>query len=345
MKQDAASAIIAGALESTTLSQEEAAFFASEATAGITLFRRNIPQDQNCYQATAALMAQLQATRPAGAPPMIVAIDQEGGRVARMPKAHFPDLGAAQRIAGSGSDSPCLAVLECYGMEVGRALIKAGVNVNFAPVLDILTEPTNTAIGDRVFGLDPESVCRRAGAFLDGLQGMGVFGCLKHFPGQGDAQVDTHAGSAVIDLPRSVLDKREFIPFRAMVRRVKMVMISHGIYPQISPREASRSPEIIDGLLRQEFGFEGVVVSDDMTMGAIPQDEKQWQQALVEAVMAGTDLLLICRHIERCRLAIEALRAESAKSPAFQSRLESAAARVMALRDQLPSSSFGAQPT
>ncbi len=254
MKQDAASSIIAGAIESTALSQEEAAFFASEATAGITLFRRNIPQDQTCYQATSALMGQLQATRPAGAPPMIVAIDQEGGRVARMPKAHFPDLGAAQKVSAGGIDPACLAVLESYGMEVGRALLKAGVNVNFAPVLDILTEPTNTAIGDRVFGADAESVCRRAGAFLDGLQSTGILGCLKHFP------------------------------------------------------------------------------------GAIPQDEKQWQQALVEAVVAGTDLLLICRHIERCRLAIEALRAESAKSPAFTTTLETAASRVMHLRRQLATS-------
>lgn len=338
MKQDAASSIIAGAIESTALSQEEAAFFASEATAGITLFRRNIPQDQTCYQATSALMGQLQVTRPAGAPPMIVAIDQEGGRVARMPKAHFPDLGAAQNVSAGGIDPACLAVLESYGMEVGRALLKAGVNVNFAPVLDILTEPTNTAIGDRVFGADAESVCRRAGAFLDGLQSTGILGCLKHFPGQGDAQVDTHMGAAVIDLPRSILDKREFIPFRGMVRKVDLVMISHAIYPQLSRREASRSPEIIDGLLRAEFGFEGVVVSDDMTMGAIPQDEKQWQQALIEAVVAGTDLLLICRHIERCRLAIEALRAESAKSPAFTTTLETAASRVMHLRRQLATS-------
>ena len=335
MKQDAASAIIAGAFESTTLSQEEAAFFASEATAGVTLFRRNIPQDVNCYQATATLTAQIQATRPSGAPPMLIAIDQEGGRVARMPRAHFPDLGAAQRIAGGGTDLACLAVLESYGMEVGKALLRAGVNVNFAPVLDILTEPTNTAIGDRVFGTDAESVCRRAGAFLDGLQSTGVLGCLKHFPGQGDAQVDTHQGSAVIDLPRGILDKREFIPFRAMVRRVEMVMISHAIYPQLSRREASRSPEIISGLLRQEFGFEGVVVSDDMTMGAIPQDEKAWQMALIEAVNAGTDLLLVCRHVERCRLAIEALRAEAARSPAFSVTLESAANRVLEMRMRL----------
>ena len=335
MKQDAASAIIAGAIESTTLSRDEASFFASEAVAGITLFRRNIPQDSSCYQATKSLTSQLQALRPTGASPMIIAIDQEGGRVARMPKAHFPDLGAAQRISGGGFDPACLAVLESYGMEVGQALRKAGVNVNFAPVLDILTEPTNTAIGDRVFGADAESVCRRAGAFLDGIQSTGILGCLKHFPGQGDAQVDTHMGAAVIDLPRSILDKREFIPFRGMVRKVDMVMISHAIYPQLSRREASRSPEIIDGLLRQEFGFEGVVVSDDMTMGAIPQDEKQWQQAIVEAVVAGTDLLLICRHIERCRLAIESLRAESARSPAFAATLEVAASRVFKLRGQL----------
>ncbi len=335
MNRDAASAVIAGAFESTTLSPDEAAFFSSEATAGVTLFRRNIPQDQTCFSATASLLKKLQATRPAGDPPMIVAIDQEGGRVARMPKAFFPDLGPAQKLCRGQAEPADLATIEAYGMEVGQALLRAGINVNFAPVLDILTEPTNVAIGDRVFGVDAESVCQRAGAFLDGMQSRGVLGCLKHFPGQGDAQVDTHLGSAVIDLPRSFLDKREFIPFRGMVNRVEMVMISHCIYPQLSRKEASRSPDIIDGLLRQEMGFEGVVVSDDMTMGAIPQDEKAWQEALVESILAGTDLLLVCRHVERCRLAIAALRNEAARSPAFKASLEIAAGRVMAMRKRL----------
>lgn len=335
MNRDAASAVVAGAFESMTLSSEEAAFFSSEATAGVTLFRRNIPQDQTCYSATAAMLKKLQALRPAGDPPLLIAIDQEGGRVARMPRAFFPDLGAAQRICRGQSDPAALAVLEAYGMEVGHALRKAGINANFAPVLDILTEPSNTAIGDRVFGIDPEPVCLRAGAFLDGLQSTGILGCLKHFPGQGDAKVDTHLGSAVIDLPRSLLDKREFIPFRGMIHRVEMVMVSHCIYPQLSRKEASRSPEIIGDLLRQEMGFEGVVVSDDMTMGAIPQDEKAWQQALIESILAGADLLLICRHVERCRMAIAALRVEAARSPAFKAALEGAARRVMALRARL----------
>ncbi len=338
MIRDAASAVIAGAFESITLSPDEAAFFSSEAIAGVTLFRRNIPQDQTCFSATAALMKKLQALRPAGDPPMLVAIDQEGGRVARMPKAFFPDLGPAQKICRGQSEPADLAAIEAYGMEVGQALLKAGINVNFAPVLDILTEPSNVAIGDRVFGLDPESVCRRAGAFLDGMQARGVLGCLKHFPGQGDAQVDTHLGSAVIDLPYSFLDKREFVPFRGMVRRAEMVMVSHCIYPQLSPKEASRSREIINGILRQEMGFEGVVVSDDMTMGAIPQDEKAWQTAILESILAGTDLLLICRHVERCRLAVEALRTEAARNSRFKSALETAAARVVRMRNRLAQS-------
>lgn len=336
MNRDAASAVVSCAIESLTLSPEETAFFSSEAISGVTLFRRNIAQDAGCLTQTANLVAGLQALQPSGSAPLMISIDQEGGRVARMPKAFFPDLGPPLKICSGQYDPASLATLECYGMEVGSALRRAGVNVNFAPVLDILTEPTNTAIGDRVFGLDSESACQRAGAYLDGLQSTGVFGCLKHFPGQGDAQVDTHIGGALIDLPRSILEKREFIPFRAMVRRVKMVMISHAVYPQLSMREASRSQEIIDGLLRGEFGFDGVVVSDDMTMGAIPQDVQSWQQALIDAIVAGTDLLLVCRHVERFRLAIDGLRAESARSPAFKKRLEDAAGRVTQLRHDLP---------
>lgn len=336
MNQDAASAVVCCAIESQTLSPEEVAFFSAEAIAGITLFRRNIPQDENCIANTAALVGHLQSLQPPSAHPLLISIDQEGGRVARMPKGYFPDLGPALKICDGQFDLPALATLEAHGMEVGAALRRAGVNVNFAPVLDILTEPTNTAIGDRVFGLDAESACQRAGAYLDGLQSTGVLGCLKHFPGQGDAQVDTHIGGAIIDLPRSILEKREFIPFRAMVGRVQMIMISHAIYPQLSMREASRSPEIIDGLLRSEFGFTGVVVSDDMTMGAIPQDVQSWQEALIDAIVAGTDMLLVCRHVERFRLAIDGLRQEAAKSAAFRVRLEESAKRVQGLRQKVP---------
>lgn len=330
---DAASAVLIAAVEGHTLTPDEERFFKQEAPAGVTLFRWNIPQEN--YTAVATLNQTLQSLRPVGAPPLIVAIDQEGGRVSRMPKNTFPNLGPALHIAEGRADAEALDQLKIYGQDVGRALLAVGINVDFAPVLDVLTEPSNVAIGDRVFGTTPEQATARARAFLHGLQTSRVLGCLKHFPGQGDAKVDTHLGTAAIDLSLQTLWSRELVPFRAMIHEAPMVMISHSIFPVLCEREASRSPAVIQDLLRSRLGFRGVVVSDDMNMGALPQDIQDWQEALVDAVAAGCDALLVCRHLERCVKALEALRREAARSPTFHARLEDAAARVTAMRRSL----------
>ena len=329
---DAASAVVIAAVEGLTLTPDEVKFFKEESPAGVTLFKRNIPQDN--YQGVQNLNNALQEMRSPGSPPLIIAIDQEGGRVSRMPKS-FPNLGPAQFLEGGKSDPQALRNIQHYGKQVGDALLGCGVNVNFAPVLDILTEPTNLAIGDRVFGLSPEDATARAEAFLEGMHSSRVLGCLKHFPGQGDAHVDTHVGPAVIDINLQTFLTRELVPFRQLSNKAMMVMISHSIFPVLCDREAGRSPTIIMNWLRGRLGFKGVVVSDDMNMGALPQQIKEWQAALVDAVAAGCDMLLVCRHLDRCYAALEALRTEARRSPAFHTRLEDAALRVTAMRKLL----------
>ncbi len=328
----AASAVLVGAIEGTVPTREEQDFFGRTAAAGLTLFGRNIVSDD--HASLGRLTQTLQRLRPAGAPPLVIAIDQEGGRVRRL-KEPFPNAGPALQLAGGSADSAALREISGYGQTVGMALRALGVNVNFAPVLDVLTEPTNLSIGDRAFGVEAVAAAARAGAFLHGQQSAGVMGCLKHFPGQGDARVDTHLGGAVVDLPLTVLHERELLPFKALLHDAPMVMISHGIYPQWDATQASRSPRIMQGLLREELGFKGVVVSDDMNMGAIPQDLAPWQEAIVDAVAAGADMILVCRHLERCQAAYEALVAAAARSPSFAKRLHEAAGRVTALRARL----------
>jgi beta-N-acetylhexosaminidase len=214
-------------------------------------------------------------------------------------------------------------------------LREVGINVDFAPVLDVLTEPTNLAIGDRCFGTTPEQATPRADAFMSGLHSERVMGCLKHFPGQGDARVDTHLGTAVIDVSLQTLVMRELVPFKALASKCPMVMVAHAIYPVLDDYEASRSTIIIMDWLRARLGFEGVVVSDDMNMGALPQEIADWKEALIDAVAAGCDALLVCRHLDRCYAALDALRAEARKSPAFSTRLEDAARRVTGMRRAL----------
>jgi len=330
--RDAAASVLVCAVEGTALSDAEKFFFKSVAPSGVTLFARNISAN---YHKTKNLIEDLQSSRPQGEPPLVIAIDQESGRVCRIKDQSFPDAGPAMQLGGGGISDDALSTISAYAVSVGKALLDLGINVNFAPVLDILTEPANTAIGDRAFGTDVDPVCRRAGAFLRGLQSSGVLGCLKHFPGQGDAHVDTHVGKALVDLPLKTLYDRELVPFRALLDHASMVMISHCIYPQLAHEEASRSPKVIGGLLRGEMGFDGVVVSDDMNMGALPQDRGPWLQSIVEAVAAGIDMVLICRDIEKCQAAYDALTAAAVKSATFDRRLRDAAARVISMRGRL----------
>lgn len=328
-----ASTVVLAALDSHTISPEEAAFFSANPVSGITLFSRNIPDDfRNLSQLTGAV----QKLRPGGSPPLLIAIDQEGGRVRRIKDPEFPNLGPAMQIEGGATSPDALAKIARYGKDVGRALKYLGVNVNFAPVVDVLTRPENEAIGDRVFGSEPDAVIKRAGAYLGGLQTEGVLGCLKHFPGQGDAPCDTHVQSAIIDRSRSGLMCREVEPFKNLIPQTQLVMISHCIYPAFDDRPAGMAPAIIQDLLRKELGFTGVVVSDDLLMEAVPQSETRWQSALIEAVLAGVDLLLVCKGLRRIELAVKTLAAEARASKSFALRLEESSERILKLRQSLP---------
>ncbi len=330
---DAASSVLVASLEATALTQAELNFFRKEAPAGVTLFRRNIP---NPYSETLKLTQSLQSLRSPGELPMLVCIDQEGGRVSRI-GAPFPNLGPALKIAGGSRDRDALDLISQYGEQVGVELVKLGINVNFAPVCDVITEPTNEAIGDRAFGEDADSAQARATAFIDGANMSGVLSAVKHFPGQGAAKADTHKSDTAINLPLELLMERDVKAFIEPMIRSHMVMMSHCRYPSLDGVQASLSKVIIGKLLRGKLGYEGVIVSDDMVMEAIPQETKEWQEKIVAAVAAGVDMILVCKHLDRSVLAIEALRAEAKRHKSFNNRLVDAAERVNSLRRRIPS--------
>lgn len=322
MPRDAASLVIMAAIEGLEPSREELDFLEKEQPAGLTLFKRNISESFDECRSLCRKLTRFDSS-------LLLAIDQEGGRVARIP-APFPNEGAAL-----GLSSYSLVFLENYGFCVGACLKALGINWNFAPVCDILTREDNEAIGDRVFAYSAQEVIERAGAFLLGMERAGVAGCLKHFPGQGDANFDTHLGSAIIELEASIFEQRELEPFKKLMNSTRAIMVSHAIYPHLDEQIASLSAPIMQELLRGQLGFEGLVVSDDMNMKAVAQDDTSWKEAMVASIAAGCDLLLICRHLDRCQMALEALRKESARSLAFNKRLEEAAGRVKSFRLQL----------
>lgn len=327
---DIAAKVLMIGLEGPTLTPEERDFLIKTCPAGVILFGRNISQDnhealQDLTQDIQSIYSQRSKNLSA-----LIAIDQEGGRVSRL-KGKFPNRGPAFMLEG-GSDSPeALGLIQEYGYIVGRALGNLGINVNFAPVVDLLTEPLNTAIGDRCFGTTPDQVILRAGAYLEGLTRAGVMGCLKHFPGQGHARVDTHLGTAVVDVDLPTLRDRELRPFVALKEKAPMVMVAHSVYPVIDDKEASRSKVMISDLLRQEIGYRGVVVSDDMLMGAIPQENEEWIGALHESIIAGVDLLLVCKGLDRARLAWSSLIEKAQNDESFYKILYQRAERVRQL--------------
>lgn len=324
------SAVVLAAFEATALAASEKQFFKRFPVAGVTLFRRNISPDQNLFGQT---LRQLKHSHYGL--PLIVAIDQEGGRVTRMPKG-FPDLGAPLKI---GKDDPLshdvLRQIKSYGFDVGSQLLKSGINVNFAPVLDINTNPANVAIGDRAWGHNVDAVVQRAGSYLSGLRGAGVFGCLKHFPGQGDASADTHLTGTAIHSSRAQLFARELMPFVQLLPKSEMIMISHCVYSDLDSLPASLSYKIQTELLKNQFSYNGLILSDDMNMKAIEQDTVKWVDQLEQAILAGSDLLVICRDTDRIAYAIEDLTRRASSSKVLASRIFESADRVNKVRRRL----------
>lgn len=257
---------------------------AAHGLGGVILFRKNVQRPAQVAELCAALQAL--AAR-AGLPPLLIAADQEGGPVERLPVG----LPSAMALGATGDPDLALAA----GRLTGRVLRAAGVNVDFAPVLDVNTNPRNPVIGIRAYGDDPALVARLAGAFARGLLAEGVVPTGKHFPGHGDTDVDSHEGLPVIPHPQDRLEAVEFVPFRALVAEgLPALMTAHVAFAADAGRlPATLSPAVLDGLLRRRWGFDGVIVTDSLAMAPIAEGIGVGP-AGVQALGAGADLLLAC---------------------------------------------------
>lgn len=256
----------------------------AQGLAGVALFKRNI---RDVDQVRALTRAIREAARPF-APP-IISVDQEGGKVQRL-RGLVTDR-PAMAVVGRGTDQTAMEV----GQGIGRDLAGLGFNLDFAPVLDIDTNPTNPIIGDRAFGGSAETVAQRAIAFLKGIETTGVLGCGKHFPGHGDASVDSHLDLPVIDINTELWAGREAIPFRTAISDgIPMIMTAHCLYPKIDPDvPATLSRPIVRGLLREQLGFSGCVITDDLGMKAI-SERFESIDVLRLGLSAGVDLFMHC---------------------------------------------------
>ncbi len=311
--------------------------------AGATIvFKRNLAiGDAGCdLDELAELTRELHPRAPDGTPALI-AIDQEGGRVQRVraPATEWPPMlsldNLAEDGAGAGAGVGVDKVAEQVGRAMGTELAALGFDIDFAPVLDVHTNPDNPIIGDRAFARDPERAASRALAFARGLAAAGVIACGKHFPGHGDTHTDSHLELPRIDHDLARLESIELVPFRAAARaELPMIMTAHVVFAAIDPKvPATLSPAVIEGVLRQQLGYRGVIVSDDLDMKAIAASMDAGVAA-VGAIRAGCDALLLCRDPAHQAAAEEALVREAERDAAFRVRVGSAATRVRAMKQQ-----------
>jgi len=294
----------------------------------VILFARNVDNPEQ----VAELVRELQeCARLAGhETPLLMAVDQEGGRVARMgpPWTVWPPLRALGRIG-----EPDLA--RRMGAALAAECSAAGIKCDFAPIVDVDTNPDNPVIGNRAFGDDPELVARLGVAMIEGLQGGGVVASAKHFPGHGDTSKDSHLELPVVEHGRQRLEDVEMRPFRAAVKaRVATIMMAHVLYPELDPEvPASLSKAIVEGILRGEMKYDGVVFTDDLEMKAVA-DRWTPDRSAVMAMQAGCDIVPVCLTHDAQVAAMEgAVRAVEAGELPFRG-MDDALARVRRLKER-----------
>jgi beta-N-acetylhexosaminidase len=290
--------------------------------AGYAIFSRNGTSAAEVRAFTDALRDRCGGSAP------IVAVDQEGGRVARLQEG--VEAMPSMMALGAADD---LELAQRAGEQVAFDLRRAGCTLDFAPSLDLALEPGNRVIGTRSLGSDPQRVAALGAAFARGLKNGGIAPCYKHFPGHGATAVDSHEALPVLDVDDATLLSRDIVPFAAVARDAVAIMSAHVVVPSLdSQRPATLSAAIATELLRTRLGFAGVLITDCLEMDALAGSHPECSLRAVEALNAGADLLLFSHHLDFAIEAAAAIASAVEEGRLSIQRLEEAHARVARLR-------------
>jgi len=310
-------------IQGTVLDAAQAAFLREHHVRAVCLFRGNLGSEAEVRQLT----ADLRAVMGEGA---LIGLDQEGDSVVRA--TFLPQPPAAMALGACGD--PALA--ETVGEAVGRGIRSLGFNWDFAPVLDVNNNPANPVIAERSFSEDPAEVTRLAGAWMRGALRAGVACCVKHFPGHGDTHVDSHLALPVVDKSLAELQALEFVPFRALRDEAPAMMTAHIVYPQLDPEHpATLSRKVLGDLLRGQWGYAGVVITDSLVMKAI-HERYGHDRAAVLALQAGADMVMALGTQDEQRAAIHAIAVARESGALHNDALRTAHARLEALARRFP---------
>ena len=307
-----------------TPSREVTRLVATTRVGGVILFRRNIEDPAQVLTLTRALQ------RLAPKAPLFIAVDQEGGRVSRLPPP-FTQFPPAAVLGKRNSFDLTYAVGEAMGGEMAAV----GINMDMAPVLDVNTNAANPVIGDRAFGDSPIVVEEHGLAMIVGLQDRRVIACAKHFPGHGATSADSHLELPEVEVSLRQLERIHLRPFEhAIANRLAAVMTAHVRYPALDQAApATLSKKILTGLLRRAMGFEGLIITDDLEMKAISARHDP-AAAAVKAFQAGADILLFCRDTEAPRRAVELLAQAVARGRLSEARVDESLARILRMKER-----------
>lgn len=299
---------------------------------GIIFFERNAESLRQVAQLNADFQ---QVARENGDPGLFIAIDQEGGVVARLKEARgFTEFPGAMAIAATGDVDNARRIAQALCSEL-RAL---GINLDFAPDLDVNNNPANPIISTRSFGSDPDRVAEFGVAYLDAMQKAGVLAVGKHFPGHGDTALDSHVALPTVPHDRARLQSVEFVPFLAAMRaNVAGIMSTHITFPAIDPTPglaATLSPRVLTDLLRYEMHYDGLVLTDELTMGALATSGYPAPRAAVAAFKAGADLLLFQTAYEMHREVHAALIQKVKSGEISTERLDESVRRILGAKER-----------
>jgi len=301
---------------------------------GVILFARNIEAPRQTWQL-------LRDAQKLFRTPLFRCVDMEGGTVDRLKKIIAPAPSAAQ-VAATGDHT----LYRRHGRLIGDACRALGFNVDFAPVVDLALPPSRSVLGSRAVSPEATRTAAYARAFLRGLTSAGVHGCLKHFPGLGEARLDTH-----FELPSIVKSWKRFWeedlwPYRSLHSDTPFVMVAHARYPGIDDKwPASLSEKWVGGVLRKKIGFRGLVIADDLEMAGVLA-AASIEEAAVRSLRAGADIFLVCRNEEHVRSTFEAVLRAAERDCRFAARVAESARSVAAYKRRWKlTGKFGAAPS
>lgn len=318
--------IIAG-FDGIALDDKTKSLIKDDKIGGIILFSENVESISQLVNLTNSIKSENSSNKIS----MFISVDEEGGSVSRMPKElrKFP----SNRIIGDKNDDKLSYNI---GKMIGKEIRSFGFNMNYAPVLDINSNPNNKVIGNRSFGNNVEMVSRLGIQTMKGLMDSNTISVVKHFPGHGDTSIDSHISLPVVEKDLEKLNSFEFIPFKKAIENgVDAIMVSHILLTQIDKNNpATMSKAVVSDILRGDLGFNGVVITDDMTMGAITQNYSI-ENAAVNSINAGTDIILVCHQYKNIKSTIEAIKkAVNVNKTISQERINESVYRILKLKEK-----------